>query len=176
VTDLSRIFNLADFEEITRARLPSAYYAYYAGGAADEITLRDNVDAFRRYRLRPRLMVDVSAIDASTSFFGTPVPMPVGLAPTAQQRFAHPEGEVATSRAAKEAGVLMCVSTIANRSLEDVAEVGPAPRWFQLYIHKDRAISRTLVGRVSRSKVDTVTPPRGPAPRRSRGSGRLGTP
>jgi (S)-2-hydroxy-acid oxidase len=147
VTDLSRVFNLSDFEELARDNLSAPAYAYYAGGAGDEITVGENVEAFKRRRLRPRVMVDVSEIDTSSSFLGTPVPIPVGLAPTAQQRFAHPEGEVATARAAMEAGVLMCVSTIANRSLEDVASVGPAPRWFQLYIHKDRGISKAMVER-----------------------------
>jgi isopentenyl diphosphate isomerase/L-lactate dehydrogenase-like FMN-dependent dehydrogenase len=149
VVDLAGVFKLDDFEELARETLSSSAFAYYAGGAGDEVTLRDNVSAFRRRRLRPRVMVDVSAIDPSTSFLGTPLPIPVGLAPTAQHHFAHPEGEVATSRAAKEAGVLMCVSTIANRSLEDVAAVGPSPRWFQLYIHKDRGISRAMVERAA---------------------------
>ncbi|MGH2753666.1 MAG: alpha-hydroxy acid oxidase [Actinomycetota bacterium] len=146
---LAGIFNLDDFEEPARQVLTPAAYAYYSGGAGDEVTLRENVDAFRRRRLRPRVMVDVSAIDTSTTFLGTPVPLPVGLAPTAQNRFAHPDGEVATARAAKAAGVVTCLSTIANRSLEDVAAVGDAPRWFQLYIHKDRGISKTLIERAA---------------------------
>jgi len=147
VTDLAGVFKLDDFEELARETLSSSAFAYYAGGAGDEITLQDNISAFRRRRLRPRVMVDVSMIDPSTSFLGTPLPIPVGLSPTAQHRFAHPEGEVATSRAAKEAGVLMCISTIANRSLEDVAAVGASPRWFQLYIHRDRGISKAMVER-----------------------------
>ena len=146
---LAGIFNLDDFETPAREILTPPAFAYYSGGAGDEVTLRDNSAAFRRRRLRPRVMVDVSSIDPSTTFLGTRVPLPVGLAPTAQQHFAHPEGEVATARAAKEVGVMMCLSTIANRSLEDVAAVGDAPRWFQLYIHKDRGISKTLVERAA---------------------------
>jgi 4-hydroxymandelate oxidase len=141
------VFSLLDLEERAREILSPAAFAYYSGGAGDEVTLKDNVSAYRRRKLRPRIMTDVSSIDPSTTFLGTPVPFPVGLAPTAQGCFADPDGEVATARAAKEAGVMMILSTIASRSLEDVAAVGEAPRWFQLYIHKDPGVTKALIER-----------------------------
>jgi 4-hydroxymandelate oxidase len=153
---LAGIFNLGDLEALARQILSPSAFAYYSGGAGDEVTLKDNVAAFRRRKFRPRIMVDVSSIDTSTSFLGTPVPFPVGLAPTSQHRFAHPDAEVATARAAMEAGVLMCLSTIANRSLEDVAAVGEAPRWFQLYIHKDRGVSKAMVERAVASGYGAI--------------------
>jgi 4-hydroxymandelate oxidase len=145
--ELEHILNLNEFEALARDALSPEAFAYYAGGAGDEVTLRDNADAFRRRRLLPRVMRDVSLVDPSTEFLGQPVPLPIGIAPTSQQGFAHSEGEVATARAAREAGALMCLSTLSNRSLEDVAAVGEAPRWFQLYIHKDRGIAKSLIER-----------------------------
>ena len=141
------VHSLNDIEQLAREVLSPAAFAYYSGGAGDEVTLKDNVAAYRRRKLRPRVMTDVSSIDTSTTFLGTPVPFPVGLAPTAQGSLAHPDGEVATARAAKEAGVMMVLSTIASRSLEDVAAVGEAPRWFQLYIHKDPGVTKALIER-----------------------------
>ncbi|MDQ3877234.1 MAG: alpha-hydroxy-acid oxidizing protein [Actinomycetota bacterium] len=143
---MTRIVNLADFEPMARANMDPAAFDYYFGGAWDEITLRDNVSAFNRYRLRPRVLVDVSAVDMSVDLLGTHAAMPLGLAPTALQQLAAPEGEVATARAATSENALMCLSTISSRSLEDVAEVG-GPRWMQLYVFSDRALSEELVKR-----------------------------
>lgn len=144
---LSEVLNLNDFEPIAKERLSPAAYAYYSGGAGDETTLRDNVDAFRRRRLRPRVLRDASVVDTATTFLGESVALPVALAPASQNGFAHPDGEVATARAARRAGALMCLSTLSSRSLEEVADVGRGPRWFQLYLHRDRAVSAELVER-----------------------------
>ncbi|HXJ36225.1 MAG TPA: alpha-hydroxy acid oxidase [Candidatus Eisenbacteria bacterium] len=122
-------------------------YAYVAGGACDEVTLRDNQAAFARWRLRPRVLIDVGTVDPSTTLLGQRVAMPVGLAPTARQRLAHPDAEVAVARAAAAAGVVDCVSTMSSCSLEEVARAPAGPRWFQLYVHKDRGTSRALVER-----------------------------
>ena len=146
---------LDDFEELARARLEPGAYDYYAGGAWDEVTLRDNVDAFGRYRLRPRVLRDVSAIDLRSEMLGTAVGMPVGLAPTALQTLAHPEGEVATARAAAAAEAMMCLSTIAGRSLEDVATAG-GPRWMQLYVFTDRDLSAQLVKRAEIAGYEAI--------------------
>ncbi|MFN2594008.1 MAG: alpha-hydroxy acid oxidase [Actinomycetota bacterium] len=143
---MTRIVNLADFEPLAREAMEPSAFDYYFGGAWDEITLRDNVGAFDRYKLRPRVLVDVSAIDMSVELLGTRVSMPLGLAPTALQELADPEGEVATARAARSENTLMCQSTISSRSLEDVAAVG-APRWMQLYVFTDRGLSENLVKR-----------------------------
>jgi 4-hydroxymandelate oxidase len=144
---VTQILRLDDFEELAKEKLEPGAYAYYAGGAGDEITLRENVDAFARRRLRPRVLVDVSSLDPTTTFLGTDVPMPVALAPNADHSLAHPEGEVATARAASKSGALMCLSTFSARSLQDVAAVAENPLWFQLYAHKDKALTKDLVQR-----------------------------
>src|SRR5437773_2729714 len=139
--------NVAEFEALARQRMDPAAFDYVAGGAGDERTLAENLRAFDRVWLKPRVLVDVSHVDVGTTLLGRSVSMPILLAPTAYQRLAHPEGEVATARAAAAAGTLMVVSTMSTCTLEDVAGAGSAPLWFQLYVHKDREITRHLVTR-----------------------------
>jgi len=158
--DLARIRNLRDFEALAAERLERSAFDYIAGGAGDERTLVDNVRAFARYRLRPNVLRDVSMIDAATSFLGQPVSLPVGTAPMAYQHFAHPEAEAATSRAAARSGVLFCLSTMSSRPLEEVAaaadEAGGGPRWFQLYVHRDRSLSADLVARAQTAGYSAI--------------------
>jgi isopentenyl diphosphate isomerase/L-lactate dehydrogenase-like FMN-dependent dehydrogenase len=140
--------NLRDFEPLAREHMDAAAFDYVAGGALDERTLRENESAFARRRLRPRVMVDVSSIDTTTSLLGAPVAMPVGIAPTAQHAFAHADAECATARAAAAAGVLFCASTMSSRSMEEIAAAGGrGPRWFQLYLQTDRSLTEGLVAR-----------------------------
>lgn len=139
--------NLLELEALAEQRLPRAAFDYYAGGAEDEVTLRENRAAFAQIALRPRMLVDVSAIDTSTTVLGQPVAAPILVAPTAMHRLGHPEGELATVRGAGAAETLMVVSTLATTSLEDVAAAASGPRWFQLYAVKDREITRALVER-----------------------------
>ncbi|MFI5262671.1 MAG: alpha-hydroxy-acid oxidizing protein, partial [Candidatus Limnocylindrales bacterium] len=141
--------SLREFEALARERLSPAAYAYYAGGAWDEQTLRDNEAAFARRRLMPRVLVDVGAVDPATTMLGTPVAMPVALAPAALQGLAHPEGELVTARAASRAKLIYCLSTFANRSLETVAAAGRGTRWFQLYVMRDRSRTADLVARAA---------------------------
>jgi isopentenyl diphosphate isomerase/L-lactate dehydrogenase-like FMN-dependent dehydrogenase len=140
--------NLEQYEALARERLTRAAYDYYAGGAEDEATLRANRAAFARFYLRPRVLVDVSRVDLSTELLGERLSMPVLLAPTAFQRLACPEGELASARAARAAGTLMIASTIATTTVEEIASAAPGPLWFQLYVFRDRAITRDLVRRV----------------------------
>jgi isopentenyl diphosphate isomerase/L-lactate dehydrogenase-like FMN-dependent dehydrogenase len=138
--------NVWDYERIFEETLDAGAFGYFTGGADDEVTLRDNVAAFRRWRLRPRMLVDVSASSIETTVLGTPVSMPLLVAPTAFQRMAHPDGEPATARAAAAAGTVMTVSTIATTSPAEIAAAAPgAPRWFQLYWFKDEGVTRALV-------------------------------
>jgi (S)-2-hydroxy-acid oxidase len=125
--------NLRDFEPLARARMEPGAFAYYAGGAGDEHTLRDNEAAFARRRFRPRMLVDVSRIDTAVTLLGERVAMPVGVAPTAQHRLAHPDGEAATARAAAAAGVMFCASTSSSLALEEIAAAAGPLRWYQLY-------------------------------------------
>jgi isopentenyl diphosphate isomerase/L-lactate dehydrogenase-like FMN-dependent dehydrogenase len=153
---MDHVVNLDDFVALARERLDAGAYDYIAGGSWDEVTLRANRERFTRWSLRPRVLNDTSRADASTTLLGTPVAMPVGLAPVAFPGLADAEGEVAVARAAAPAAVLQCVPTLATRSLEDVAGVGPGPRWFQLYVHKDRARSAELVRRAEAAGYGAV--------------------
>lgn len=144
---LERLLRLDEFEALARERLDPAAYDYYAGGAGDEITIARNRESFESKVLIPRVLVDVSSIDPRTTLLGTEVSMPVGLAPNAAQGLADPEAECATARAAASAGVLMCLSTFSSRSMEDVAAASDGPKWFQLYVHKDRGIAKEMIER-----------------------------
>ncbi len=138
--------SVRDYERLAEAALPAGPLGYYAGGAGDERTLHENVAAWGRRRLRPRVLVDVSAVSTATTVLGTPVGTPVLVAPTALQRMAHPDGEPGMARAAAAAGTLMTLSTLCTSTPAEVAAAAPgAPRWLQLYVTRDRAISHALV-------------------------------
>jgi isopentenyl diphosphate isomerase/L-lactate dehydrogenase-like FMN-dependent dehydrogenase len=153
---LDEVYSLSGFEPLARRTMEPAAFGYVAGGAAGEVSLAENVASFSRWRFCPRVLVDVSKVDISTEILGTPVSMPVGLAPTALQRLAHPEGEVASARAAAQAGVAFCLSTLGSRTIEDVGEAASTPRWFQLYVHRDRGISKGLIERAEAAAFDAL--------------------
>ena len=144
------MINLDDFEQAARERLDPGAYGYYAGGAGDERTLRANVEAYARWDLRPRVLVDVSEVSTATTVLGTEVELPVLVAPTAFHRLADPEGELATARAAAAAGTVMCLSTLSSVSPAELAAAAPgAPQWFQLYWSRDRGFTGELVASVA---------------------------
>lgn len=149
--------NIAELEPLARSRMEPASWDYYAGGAGDELTVADNRDAWGRLRLRPRVLVDVSAVRVATTAFGVALDHPVIVAPTAAHVLAHPDAEVATARGAAAAGALMTLSTIASRPMEDVAAAAPdAPRWFQLYAPTDREHCASLVRRAADAGYSAV--------------------
>jgi 4-hydroxymandelate oxidase len=163
VTDDEKLLTLADYRRAARRRLPTMAWDYYRSGADGQTTLRENRRAFARWQIWPRVLVDVARRDLSTTLLGTRVSMPIAVAPTAYQKLAHPDGEAATARAAAAVGALAVVSTLATTSLEDVAAAADGPRWFQLYVHKDRELTRALVERAHaagyRALVVTVDTP-----------------
>ena len=154
--ELGDILRIDEFEAIAREHMDVAAYEYYAGGASDEITMARNLEAFRRRTLLPRVLVDVSEIHMQTTLLDTEVSMPIGLAPNAAQGLADPEGECASARAAAQEGVLMCVSTFSSRSMDEVAAAAPGPKWFQLYMHKDRGIAREMIERAVASGYTAI--------------------
>jgi isopentenyl diphosphate isomerase/L-lactate dehydrogenase-like FMN-dependent dehydrogenase len=140
------LINVADFERLAAEKLDPGVLGYFAGGAGDEITLADNQAAWKRWRLRPRMLVDVSAVDTAVELLGRPLSMPVLVAPVAYQRLVDPEGEAAMARAAAAAGTAMCLSTLATARPGEVAQAAPAGRhWFQLYQFRDAGITRALM-------------------------------
>lgn len=139
-------------------------YGYFAGGAEGERLLSANVTAWERWHLHPRVLVDVSEVDTTTSVLGSRVRNPVIVAPTALHGLAHPDGEVATAVGAGQAGTALVLSSLANRSLEDVAAASPdAVRWMQIYVQRDRGATAELVARAAaagyRALVLTVDAP-----------------
>ena len=140
---MSRPVNVAEYLEQAAAGVDPKIWCYFEGGAGDEVTLHANRAAYGRWRFRPRVLVDVGEVSAATTVLGTPVSMPLLVAPFAMQQLLDPAGELATARAAAAAGTLMCVSTVTTYAHDEIAAAAPgAPRWLQLYVLKDR--QRTL--------------------------------
>ena len=135
-----------EFEAAAEQLLPKLVFDYFAGGSGEEWTLAENRRAFDRWVIRPRVLVDVSDLELGTTVLGRPVSFPILLAPTALQRMAHRDGELATARAAAALGTLMILSTVSSVPLEDVAATS-VPRWFQLYVLRDRDLTAQLVKR-----------------------------
>src|SRR3989304_3843435 len=155
--------NLLEYEPLAREKLSESAYGFIAGAAEDEVSLRENRAAFQRLRLRPPGLVDVSKIDPAPPVLGQRIDFPVLLAPVAVQRLAHPDGELASARAAAAAGTIMALSTSASCSIEEVARAAEGPRWFQLYFNRDRELTRRLVERAEAHGYSalclTVDPP-----------------
>ena len=143
--------SVADLRDAAERTAERAAYDYCSGGAGDEIALEGNQAAFRRRRLLPRVLRAVEAPRTALTLLGAGLATPVGVAPTSLQRLAHPDGEVASSRAAAAIGALFCLSTFASCSMEAVAVASDGPRWFQLYVLRDRGLTRDLLQRAAAS-------------------------
>ena len=137
-----------DYEPIARERLLRDVYDFYAGGAGDEWTLAENRRAFDRWMLRPRYLRGAGTPDPSTSILGVPISFPVLVAPWAYQRLAHPDGELATAKAAAAAATVMVVSSTTMEFLEEVAAASEGPKWWQLYVFDDRGATSDMLRRV----------------------------
>jgi isopentenyl diphosphate isomerase/L-lactate dehydrogenase-like FMN-dependent dehydrogenase len=178
--------NVADAEREGLGQLEQGPRDYFAGGAGDEVTLRENVEAWGRWRLRPRVLRSVEEVDPATELLGKPVAMPVLVAPVAYQRMAHREAEAGMAKGAAAAGTVMCLSTLSNTRPADVAAAAPEGRhWFQLYAFKDVGVTRALVEEAVDSGFEailiTVDAPPGGNRERDRRNGftmpiELGTP
>jgi 4-hydroxymandelate oxidase len=147
--------NLAEIELEARERLAPLAYEYYVGGANDEVTVRENRAAFERLALRYHVLVDVSRRALGTTVLDTPIEFPVLVAPTAFQRLACDDGELATARAAAAAGTVMILSTASTCTIEDVGAVG-GTQWFQLYVYNDRGLTKALVERAEAAGMRAI--------------------
>ena len=144
------ILNLDSLEPLARERLDPMIFDYIAGGAADEWTLDENRSAWSRMQILPRMLRGVANRSLETTVLGTPVSLPVLVPPMAFHGLCHDEAEVATARATAAEGTILCASTVSNCSLESIsAASGTGPRWFQLYVYRDREITRGLVQRAA---------------------------
>jgi L-lactate dehydrogenase (cytochrome) len=153
---LERCVSVDDMRRIARRRLPRGVFDYIDGGAEDERALARNVGAFARYQFEPRVLRDVSDIDTSTTLLGRLIHMPLIIAPTGYTRIADSQGELAVARAARRAGIPYSLSTMGTRSIEEVASVSDADKWFQIYTWRDRPLVEELVGRAKAAGYTTV--------------------
>jgi L-lactate dehydrogenase (cytochrome) len=144
---LAKSASVADLRRIAHRRLPRGVFDYVDGGAESEWALANNSAAFSRIEFRPRVLRAVGAIDPSTTLLGRPLPIPLVLAPTGFTRIVDPQGELAVARAADRAGLPYTLSTVATRSIEEVAAVNDGRKWFQVYVWRDRGLVAELIGR-----------------------------
>ncbi len=140
---------LRKLESQARELLPEPYFDYYAGGAGEEQTIADNAAAWRSLWIRPRVMVDVGAVDTSCTLLGDRLTAPIAVAPMAAQCLLHADGEVAAARAAADAGALYCLSSRSTTDLAEVAAQATCPLWFQLYVSGDRERSAQVIARAA---------------------------
>ena len=150
------LLNVADYARAAEGRVPKEALDYFAGGALDEITLRENVAGWERLRLHYRVLAGVGVRDMETTVLGRKISMPIVVAPTAFHKLACAEGEIATARAAKNAGTLFILSSLSNTAMEEVFAAAGTPKWFQLYIYKDRGVTRELVQRAEAAGAEAI--------------------
>ena len=149
--------NVWDYEEVAEETIDDAAFGYFVGAAGDEHTVRANAAAFDNWRLRPRVLVDVASVSTQTTVLGTEISMPIITAPIAYLRMAHADGEVAAARGTAEAGTIFCLSSFATSSPAQVADAAPeGRRWFQLYWHPDRGITKQMLDRAREAGFSAV--------------------
>ena len=142
------IGSLDDLEALAADVIPAGAFAFIASGADNQVTLKSNRTELDRIRLLPRYLVNKPAPDLSTTLLGEKLSMPIITAPMGAHGLAHTSAELGSARGTGEAGTLYTMSTAANEKLEEVANATQGPKWFQIYLHDDRALSRDLLKRV----------------------------
>ena len=150
------LLNVADYARAAQGRLSRPVFDYYEGGALDEITLRENSSGWERLKLHYHVLAGVGPRDMSTTVLGRSISMPIAVAPTAFHKLACAEGEIAVAKAAKTAGTLYILSSLSNTAMESVFAHAGSPRWFQLYIYKDRQITHELVKRAESAGAEAI--------------------
>ena len=152
--NINDCLNYDDFRKLAKKKLPAPIFHYIDGGSDDEETLKRNTEAFDDCDLVPKVLANVGKPNLSTTVFGRKISMPIFLSPTAMQRLYHPEGDNASARAAEKFDTFYSMSTMANTTIEEIANVSSGPKIFQLYIHKDKSITDDLIDRCKRANFD----------------------
>jgi L-lactate dehydrogenase (cytochrome) len=155
--NISDCHNVNDFRALARKRLPFPIFDYIDGAADDEVTRRRNTEAYERCDLVPNVLTGVEHIDMSTTVMGQKLAMPLFLSPTALQRLFHWQGERAVARAAEKFGTFFGISSLATVSIEEIGSSISTPKMFQLYVHKDKDLNRSMVERCKAAKFDALT-------------------
>tara|TARA_R110000824_G_scaffold6103_3_gene28080 strand:- start:3539 stop:4687 length:1149 start_codon:yes stop_codon:yes gene_type:complete len=155
--NISDCHNVNDFRALAKKRLPFPIFDYIDGAADDEVTRRRNTAAYERCDLVPNVLTGVETIDMSTTVMGQKLAMPLFLSPTALQRLFHWQGERAVARAAEKFGTFFGISSLATVSIEEIGASISTPKMFQLYVHKDKSLNRSMVERCKAAKFDALT-------------------
>ena len=153
---MSEPVNIFEYEQLAKEKIEKGHYDFIAGGATDEITIRRTRGVFDSIMIRPRMMVDVSQRDLSTTVLGQKISLPVMLDPAGNHSAAHPDAEIASVKAAGAAGTLMILSSHASRTLEDVAASASGPLWFQQYFFKDRGLTLEMAARAEEAGYSAI--------------------
>jgi 4-hydroxymandelate oxidase len=154
--DSEQLLNIVDYARAAQRTLKRDVLDYYEGGALDEITLRENTAGWERLKLFYHVLAGVGPREMSTTMLGQSISMPIAVAPTAFHKLACAQGEIAASRAARTAGTLFILSSLSNTAMETVFAQAESPRWFQLYIYRDREITRALVQRAEAAGAEAI--------------------
>lgn len=154
---MNSLISLDDYELKAQELLPKNALDYFRSGAGNEVTLLRNRSDFKNFRIRPRFLKDVSNRNPGMEIFGSKVSAPFGISPTAMQRMAYPDGEVATAMAAKNENIVFILSTLSTSSIEEIAKATTnSVKWFQLYIYKDRKLTESIVRRAERANFKAL--------------------
>ena len=153
---ISKCYNTKDFRRLAKKRLPSPIFHYIDGAADDEVTYRRNTEAYEQCDLVPNVLAGVENIDMSTTVMGQKIDMPLYLAPTALQRLFHHDGEKAVGKAAEKFGTMFGISSLATASIEEISDLIKTPKLFQLYVHKDKGLNKSMIDRCKESNFDAL--------------------
>ena len=153
---LDKVLNIEGLRKLARKKLPAPLFNYIDGGADDESNVHGNIQAFDTVKLVPEYLVDVASIDLTTKVLGHEISMPLFLAPTGMSRLFHHDGEIAVSKAAAAAGTYYSLSTVGATTIEDVAAAADGPKCFQIYVMKDRGLTREFIQRCKDSNFDSL--------------------
>ncbi len=151
---LDKVLNIEDLRKLARKRLPAPLFNYIDGGSDDESNVHGNVHAFETAKLVPEYLVNVANIDLTTKVLGHEISMPLFLAPTGMSRLFHHDGETAACKAAAQAGTYYSLSTVGSTTIEDVAAAADGPKCFQIYVMKDRSLTREFIQRCKDANFD----------------------
>ncbi len=156
MSSIDKAFNIEDLRKAARRILPKPLFNYIDGGADDESNVLGNAFAYDAVKLVPEYLVDVSDIDLTTRVLGREISMPLFVGPTGMSRLFHHDGETAVSRACAAAGTYYSLSTVGSTTIEDVAAVCDGPRCFQIYVMKDRGLTREFIQRCKDANYDSL--------------------
>ena len=154
--NLNDCHNFSDFRKLAKQKLPSPIFHYIDGAADDEITYRRNTEAFNQCDLVPNVLSGVDKVDMSTTVMGQKLDMPLYCAPTALQRLFHHDGEIAVAKAAEKHGTMFGISSLGTAGIEEISKLVSTPKLFQLYVHKDEGLNRSMLDKAKDANFETL--------------------